>query len=124
MGKHLDFTPRLAESRWLTANFKPHAMMDRSDGLAADLPRLAAARRCGFAVDPEKLPRTRACTPVQAMADGEDYELLFALAPRESARLEASWRKQFPKLLLTRIGELTRHSSPVTRHSLGFDHFA
>ena len=27
-GKHLDFTPRLAESRWLTENFRLHAMME------------------------------------------------------------------------------------------------
>src|SRR5262249_45185593 len=41
--KHLDFIPRLAEARWLTANFRIRAMMDLSDGLGADLPRLAKA---------------------------------------------------------------------------------
>src|SRR6266536_5570334 len=45
--KHLRFVPRIAESRWLTRNFSIHAMMDISDGLGADLPRLAAASRVG-----------------------------------------------------------------------------
>ncbi len=40
-GRHLRFVPRINESRWLTKNFRVHAMMDLSDGLGADLPRLA-----------------------------------------------------------------------------------
>ena len=125
--KHLDFTPRLEAARWLAANFRPHAMMDLSDGLAADLPRLAQAssRLPGFALCEENLPRTRGCTVAQALNDGEDYELLFAIGPRAARQLEPSWRKQFPKLPLTRIGVLTRSTinhQPSTRH--GFDHFA
>src|SRR5690606_13135411 len=42
-GRHLDFSPRLAEARWLADNLRPTAMMDLSDGLAKDLPRLAKA---------------------------------------------------------------------------------
>src|SRR6266513_467867 len=57
--KHLQFVPRIAESRWLTKNFSIHAMMDVSDGLGADLPRLAAASRVGFTVETENLPLTR-----------------------------------------------------------------
>ncbi|MFM8459295.1 MAG: thiamine-phosphate kinase, partial [Chthoniobacterales bacterium] len=41
-GWHLRFCPRLREARWLAKNICPTAMMDLSDGLAADLPRLAA----------------------------------------------------------------------------------
>ena len=41
------------ESRWLTKNFSIHAMMDLSDGLGADLPRLARASRVGFDIDLE-----------------------------------------------------------------------
>src|SRR5262249_58997688 len=38
--KHLKFIPRIVESRWLTKHFAVHAMMDLSDGLGADVPRL------------------------------------------------------------------------------------
>src|SRR6202043_524347 len=54
--KHLRFVPRINESRWLTRNFRVHAMMDLSDGLGADLPRLAKASKLGFKIDREKLP--------------------------------------------------------------------
>jgi thiamine-monophosphate kinase len=105
-GRHLQFVPRIVESRWLTKNFPIHAMMDLSDGLGADLPRLARASGVGFEVDEAALPLNRGCTTEQAISDGEDYELLFAISPRHSARLLKSWRKKFPKLLLTRIGKL------------------
>ena len=55
-GKHLRFIPRVEESRWLTKNFRVHAMMDLSDGLGADLPRLARASKVGFKIDKNALP--------------------------------------------------------------------
>jgi thiamine monophosphate kinase len=75
-------------------------------------------------VDEAALPLNRGCTTKQAIADGEDYELLFAISPRHSARLLKSWRKKFPKLLLTRIGKL--NSAFGIRHSKfpkGYVHF-
>ncbi len=124
-GRHLDFQPRLEESRWLVSHFKPRAMMDLSDGLAADLPRLAAASGCGYAVDVKLLPRADGCTPAQALADGEDYELLMAFPANRTARLEVAWKRQFPRVPLTRIGELTRpaKSRPILPVR-GYDHFA
>jgi thiamine-monophosphate kinase len=107
-GRHLKFVPRLVESRWLTENFRIHAMMDASDGLGSDLPRLAHASGAGFEIDPEALPRNRGCTVRQAISDGEDYELLFAISPQDSGSLRARWQKRFPKLSLTRIGRLNR----------------
>jgi thiamine-monophosphate kinase len=121
--KHLCFTPRIAESRWLTKNFSIHAMIDLSDGLGADLPRLARASRLGFEIDESALPRNRGCTVEQAINDGEDFELLFAIAPRESRRLQASWRKKFPKLFLTRIGRLNQTSKNKHREWHGYVHF-
>ena len=109
-GKHLRFIPRIEESRWLTKNFRVHAMMDLSDGLGADLPRLARASKLGFKIDKEKLPLAPGAKIDNAISDGEDYELLFAFSPRDRARLERSWRKRFPKLPLTRIGSLNRKS--------------
>jgi thiamine-monophosphate kinase len=124
-GWHLRFRPRLDEARWLVANFRVRAMMDLSDGLAADLPRLARAGGTGFVFDPASVPRRRGVTAGQALADGEDFELLFAVAPREADRLEKAWRQRWPKLRLTRIGRLARAG---TREGLGrargYDHFA
>ena len=122
--KHLDFTPRLTEARWLTGNFPIRAMMDISDGLAADLPRLARASGCGFDIHEEKIPRTRGRTVAQALGDGEDFELLFAVRPDDAARLEAKWRAKFPKLPLTRIGTLTRAAMRTKPKHRGHDHFA
>ena len=108
--RHLCFTPRIQEARWLTKNFRVHAMMDLSDGLGADLPRLARASRLGFEVIEADIPRTRGCTIEQAISDGEDYELLFALSANDRTRLQRAWKKRFPKLPLTRIGRLIQKS--------------
>jgi len=109
--KHLQFIPRIVESRWLTKNFSIHAMMDLSDGLGADLSRLARASKVGFKIDIESLPLRRGVKINDAISEGEDYELLFAISPRDSARLQKGWRKKFPKLPLTRIGCLNPQSA-------------
>src|SRR6266404_619646 len=67
-GSHLKFIPRIVESRWLTKNFRVHAMMDLSDGLGADLPRLARASHVGFELDDAALPLNRGCTIRQAIS--------------------------------------------------------
>ena len=121
-GRHLNFRPRLAEARWLAKNFKVRAMMDLSDGLGADLPRLALASGVGFHVDREQLPRAEGITQEQALTDGEDYELLFALAPDEAAGLLARWPERFPEVRLTPIGKLTEPGARTELPS-GYDHF-
>jgi thiamine-monophosphate kinase len=113
------------------------AAMDISDGLAGDLPKLAAAGGLGACVDVGKLPLSRAlessATADQARAyalgGGEDYELLVAVPPRRFEELAAASRRL--NLTLTRIGELRRENAlewtlngeefatPVR----GFDHF-
>jgi len=124
-GWHLRFRPRLEEAQWLARNFRPRAMMDLSDGLAADLPRLAAAGGTGFVVDPAVLPRRRGATLRQALGDGEDFELLLAVAPRNAMRLEAAWRKRFPRVQLTRIGALAGRGVTEGLGAVrGYDHFA
>ncbi len=124
-GKHLDFIPRIAEAQWLVAHHRPTAMMDLSDGLGADLPRLAAASGCGFELWPLSIPCTKGCTPVNAMNDGEDFELLFTIAPRTAEALEKAWKKKFPKLPLTRIGRFTRQPARGrgVLSASGYDHF-
>lgn len=109
--RHLRFVPRIAESRWLTKNLFIHAMMDLSDGLGADLPRLARASRLGYTLDVESLPLTRGANINDAITEGEDYELLFAVSRRDRDRLMQRWRKKFPRLPLTRIGSLSELST-------------
>lgn len=118
---HLKFTPRLAEAQWLTTHFSIHAMMDLSDGLGSDLPRMARASQTGFEIQPQSLPKTPGCSIEQAISDGEDYELLFAISPRNDQSLLKYW--PFPKLRLTKIGHMT--SSPKKNTSLtpGYNHF-
>jgi thiamine-monophosphate kinase len=123
-GRHLNFFPRIDEARWLTANFKVHAMMDLSDGLGTDLPRLAGASKLGFAIDERALPLFRGCTIQQAISGGEDYELLFAVSPRERKRLQKRWQKKFPGLPLTRIGRLNQKSKIKNQElKSGYVHF-
>lgn len=114
-GRHLKFTPRIEEARWLTKHFSIHAMMDLSDGLGADLPRLARASGLGFEVDEAAVPLNPGCGIEQAVSDGEDYELLFAISPRDSGDLERRWRRKFPQLPLTRIGRLNQKSVRLRR---------
>jgi thiamine-monophosphate kinase len=124
-GRHLDFIPRVAEARWLVTHFKPSAMMDLSDGLGADLPRLAAASHCGFDLLPDQLPRAPGCSAEQALSDGEDYELLLAVDPGKALPMERAWKRSFPRLPLTRIGELRAKTKPSKlKLPRGHDHFA
>jgi thiamine-monophosphate kinase len=123
-GRHLRFKPRLEEARWLAERHRPCAMMDLSDGLAADVPRLAAASGCGFEIDEALVPRANGATLEQALTEGEDFELLLAVAPRLVLKLLAAWKKKFPRLRLTVIGRLA--PSGVARglgSRRGFDHF-
>ena len=121
-GRHLRFQPRIPESRWLTDHFAIHAMMDLSDGLGADLPRLAGASDVGYELNANAIPRNRGCSVEQAMGEGEDYELLFAISPSDADKLQRVWRKRW-KLKLTRIGALTARRRAQAIAGSGYDHF-
>jgi thiamine-monophosphate kinase len=128
-GKHLRFEPRLNEAFWLADRFPISAMIDLSDGIGSDLPRLAKASGAGFLIERDLLPLNKGCSIEQALSDGEDYELLFAIPERASQALEIRWLKKFPFLPLTQIGRLTaapernllpsNDQLPVS----GYDHF-
>ena len=121
-GRHLDFVPRLAEARWLVADAgrRPSAMMDLSDGLAKDLPRLAKASGVGYRLDFECIPRHEGVDVSAALADGEDYELLMTFPP-ERLPNPGEWRETFESVELTVIGEITEHVE--TELEGGWDHF-
>ena len=116
-GKHLDFTPRLREAAWLVSNGGVTAMMDLSDGLAKDLPRLAQMSGVGFELNRDSLPCSEGSTLEQAIGDGEDYELLFT----SSDDFKPAWRKKFPELEITRIGTLLKGAGDSIEG--GWDHF-
>lgn len=113
------------------------AAMDLSDGLAGDLPKVAAASGLSAHVDIDRLPLSAALLSAAgedrarefALGGGDDYELLLAVPP---ARFEAlAARAAQLNLTLTAIGELRRgngvqwvlkgrHYVPAAR---GYSHF-
>ena len=109
--KHLYPEARVELGCWLAERKLATAMMDVSDGLSSDLPRLCAASRVGALLDPSKLPLPRGIDPDSgrqlALHGGDDYELLFTVAPHHAARIPA----MFHKSRLTQIGEITRGRS-------------
>ncbi len=120
--KHLHFTPRIRETSWLVTHFKPSAMMDLSDGLARDLPRLATASGCGFVLDESGLPLSPGCDIARALRDGEDFEMLFTLEPDRVAALLTAWPGVFPELPLTVIGRMVEAGAGDMLTG-GWDHF-
>jgi thiamine-monophosphate kinase len=142
--KHLEFEPRLTEARWLAENFRLHAMIDLSDGLAGDLRHILKASGVGAELLSAAIPISRAAriaakanssakpALLAALTDGEDFELLFTVASRDAVPLLDAWKKQFPKLELSCIGKITddegillrdqKGARPLTAH--GYVHFA
>jgi thiamine-monophosphate kinase len=110
-GKHLDFTPRVREALALHAAVPIRAMIDISDGLAADVNHLCEESRCGAVIRAEAVPiadDARALndgrSPLDhALGDGEDFELAFAVAPEDGHVLWTTQPIQGVKLV--RIGE-------------------
>lgn len=123
-GHHLDFAPRLHEGRWLAGTARANAMMDLSDGLGSDLPRLARASGCGFDVDLASLPLSEGADTTGALTDGEDYELLFTVSPGRVEVLTAKWKHAFPRTPLTRIGTLNSTGRAPKDWPGGWDHFS
>ncbi len=114
---HLDFIPRVELARALmNRGTLPSAMMDLSDGLAADLPRLATACRCGFELEEKSIPVNPGCNVLQALNDGEDYELLMTFSP-ESLHLQET----LSELSLIPIGKLTKNVNNTLTG--GWQHF-
>lgn len=96
-GHHLDFTPRIREAIALHAAVELHALCDISDGLAADLHHILEESHCGAVLVAEAIPVTRAAVELSgvsgksaiehALGDGEDFELVFTVAPADGEKL-------------------------------------
>jgi thiamine-monophosphate kinase len=138
LGHHWRFTPRLAEGAWLARQSAVRAMMDVSDGLAKDLraltppgakPAINAAAMPISAAARRLAAQTKKSPLHHALGDGEDYELVFALARTvDRATFEKAWRRTFPRTRLTRIGQFVRtRDLPTSALRLeqfaGYEHF-
>ncbi len=126
-GHHYRFKPRLAEGAWLAKQREVIAMMDLSDGLGKDLPSITPAG-ARTRLDQNELPLNKNCDVRAALTDGEDYELLFVVSGRtKHETFLRKWRKQFPRVRLSRIGEFVSLQDP-TENSLhlecyfGYEH--
>jgi len=109
-GRHATFTPRLREAQWLVRHLPVQAMIDLSDGLAADLWQLARASQVTLQVCAEAIPRSRFATTLhQALMDGEDFELLFTVPSRAVRRVP----KTIGRVPITEIGRVIRRGASV-----------
>lgn len=111
-GHHFDFTPRIAEALALHEAVALHAMIDISDGLAADLEHILDESRVGAVLDSAAIPISDAAVATavdgrspldHALGDGEDFELLFAVSPDDGRKLLAAPPFATP---ITHIGEI------------------
>jgi len=95
-GKHLKFTPRLKEARFLVKNFKVHAMIDISDGLSQDLGHILKESALGAAIYADLIPLSKQARNLnEALSMGEDFELLFTMSPKEAKKLLVKDRIHF-----------------------------
>jgi len=96
LGKHLNFTPRLNEARFLSRNFKINAMIDISDGLAQDLGHILNQSNCGAVIYEDLIPLSKEADGLSAALNGgEDFELLFTLSRKEAGKLLKVKRPRF-----------------------------
>ena len=116
---HLDPEPRVLAGRLLGVTRLASAMIDLSDGLSMDLPRLCAASGAGAVVEEAAVPVARAAVAVlggksaahAALVGGEDYELLFAARPgREGLVRRLARRIGLP---MSRVGQVVARERGV-----------
>lgn len=131
-------SPRTREMLWLRGHADLTAAIDLSDGIAGDVPHLAAASGVGITIERDAVPVHEAAAddPALAILGGEDYELCVVAPPGALERVVEPFRDTFT-LDLTRIGtvEPTDGTAPRVRlknsdgtlHPMpepGFKHFA
>ncbi|MBL0940637.1 MAG: thiamine-phosphate kinase [Gemmatimonadaceae bacterium] len=122
--------PRIAQGQ-LLASHGVTAMLDISDGLAADARHLSAASGVWLALDAQSLPTGPDCAASDVLASGEEYELLATLPPELLPALQQTWNSTTHG----RITVIGRVEAVTAAHSkleplvtpvpiAGHDHFA
>jgi thiamine-monophosphate kinase len=138
---HHEPRPRLAEGRAIAATRRATAMMDLSDGLAQDVPRLCAASQVGARLRASSIPVDESCVHLAgrldldalglAAAGGEDYELLFT-CPLDAVGDIAKSVEDAAHAQVSVIGEIVGEGEVTMIDpegsalplGAGFDHFA
>jgi thiamine-monophosphate kinase len=141
VARYLQPEPRVRLGQALGRRRAATAAIDLSDGLADGVARLAEASGVGFELQAEALPihpDTVAAAvglghdPVrEALAGGDDYELLFTVSSKRQGALRGVQR-QIGDLRLTRIGTVTKAPGLTVVHADGrrepiaggYEHFA
>ncbi len=140
--RHLRPTPRLPIGQHLASNHLAHAAIDVSDGLSGDIHHLCQSSQVGIELWGSHIPLSRQCqayttaqdhNPIDfALAGGEDYELLFTIAPRHQDKV-ATLAKDL-RTQMTCIGKIKPRSyglrlkleGGISRNILSksYDHFS
>ncbi|MFA5092874.1 MAG: thiamine-phosphate kinase [Candidatus Omnitrophota bacterium] len=127
-GKHLKFTPRLKESRYLVDNFKVNAMIDVSDGLIQDLGHILEQSQVGAVIYESLVPLSKIAKNIDdALCSGEEFELLFTVSRDMANKIIKSLKYKFnvigeimPKSFGLRTINLNNKYSKL---KLGYRHF-
>jgi thiamine-monophosphate kinase len=104
--RHFYPEPRIELGRILRERRIATAMIDTSDGLSTDLSHICEESRVGAQIDAARIPRARIGNPARevpfdlALHGGEDYELLFTVAPSKTVP------QQLAGVSLTEIGRI------------------
>jgi thiamine-monophosphate kinase len=107
---HLTFTPRIELARSLAHLVRLTSMIDLSDGLAQDLPRVCRASGVSAQITAELLPRRSGASVDAALCDGEDYELCFTVSASEAQKIPS----EMAGVRLTRIGSMGKPVEAAT----------
>lgn len=92
---HRNPQPQVAEGVWLGAHPDVHAMTDLSDGLASDLRHILDRSGVGAEIDLGSIPVAAGADLQTAACAGEDYKLLFTVAPAAAGTLAAEFLAHF-----------------------------
>jgi thiamine-monophosphate kinase len=137
LGKHYQFTPRVAEGLWLANQPGVGSMIDISDGIAKDLRALVGDHEILMSDVPisdaaHKLSLTSGKSPeYHAWHDGEDFELAFTTdAQMDCSAFLENWNAVF-ETKLTYLGKINQaggfqvigHDSRFVELESGYEHF-
>ena len=133
--------PSVNEGAWLGRQASVHAMIDLSDGLAADAGHLSRSSALGLNINLDQIPISDAFKKYTgqdaekamklALGGGEDYHLLFTVSDSDAENIADSYQNRF-ETPLYEIGKVTdqhkgvayyRNNRPFDLSVAGFDHF-